>query len=76
MSLINDTKKMLLGGLLLCEKKALPKRRNRRKQLEQIEAKAKRSYQKDVASFEARDSNAQALDGQIGQCRSSFKTGI
>ncbi|XVF45175.1 hypothetical protein PTKIN_Ptkin02bG0183900 [Pterospermum kingtungense] len=32
--------------------------------LEQIEAKAKRSYQKDVASFEARDSNAQALDGE------------
>ncbi|XP_017972103.1 PREDICTED: zinc finger protein ZOP1 [Theobroma cacao] len=32
--------------------------------LEQIEAKAKRSYQKDVANFEARDSNAQALDGQ------------
>ncbi|XWS68000.1 hypothetical protein CRYUN_Cryun04dG0052500 [Craigia yunnanensis] len=35
--------------------------------LEQIEAKAKRSYQKDVASFEARDSNAQALDGQEGK---------
>ncbi|GMI74536.1 Zinc-finger and OCRE domain-containing Protein 1 [Hibiscus trionum] len=32
--------------------------------LEQIEAKAKRSYQKDVASFEARDSTAEALDGQ------------
>ncbi|MBA0649395.1 hypothetical protein Goklo_016964, partial [Gossypium klotzschianum] len=32
--------------------------------LEQIEAKAKRSYQKDVASFEARDSSDQALDGQ------------
>ncbi|XVF01224.1 hypothetical protein REPUB_Repub04eG0069400 [Reevesia pubescens] len=32
--------------------------------LEQIEAKAKRSYQKDVASFEARDSNAEELDGQ------------
>ncbi|KAA3482384.1 zinc finger protein ZOP1 [Gossypium australe] len=34
--------------------------------LEQIEAKAKRSYQKDVASFEARDSSDQALDGQEG----------
>ncbi|GMJ12783.1 Zinc-finger and OCRE domain-containing Protein 1 [Hibiscus trionum] len=32
--------------------------------LEQIESKAKRSYQKDVASYEARDSNPQALDGQ------------
>ncbi|KAI9182008.1 hypothetical protein LWI28_021024 [Acer negundo] len=33
--------------------------------LEQIEAKAKRSYQKDVAKFqEARDSNALALDDQ------------
>ncbi|MBA0739077.1 hypothetical protein Gogos_012375, partial [Gossypium gossypioides] len=32
--------------------------------LEQIEAKAKRSYQKDVASFEARDSSDQALDSQ------------
>ncbi|KHG15809.1 WW domain-binding 4 [Gossypium arboreum] len=33
--------------------------------LEQIEAKAKRSYQKDVASFEARDSSDQALDSQV-----------
>ncbi|TYH26213.1 hypothetical protein ES288_A03G232700v1 [Gossypium darwinii] len=32
--------------------------------LEQIEAKAKRSYQKDVASFEVRDSSDQALDSQ------------
>ena len=32
--------------------------------------KAKRSYQKDVASFEARDSNAQALDGQEGKYKS------
>ncbi|XP_022763352.1 zinc finger protein ZOP1 [Durio zibethinus] len=32
--------------------------------LEQIETKAKRSYQKDVASFAARDSNDQELDGQ------------
>ncbi|KAK9287469.1 hypothetical protein L1049_015890 [Liquidambar formosana] len=33
--------------------------------LEQIEAKAKRSYQKDVATFqEARDSNAHALDAE------------
>ncbi|XP_057787443.1 zinc finger protein ZOP1 [Salvia miltiorrhiza] len=35
------------------------------KVLEQIEAKAKRSYQKDLASFqEARESNAQALIGE------------
>lgn len=35
--------------------------------LEQIEAKANRSYQKDVASFqEARDSNLQALEGSAG----------
>ncbi|XP_039025025.1 zinc finger protein ZOP1-like [Hibiscus syriacus] len=32
--------------------------------LEQIEAKAKRSYQKDVAGFEARDPSAHSLDGQ------------
>ncbi|XP_039039853.1 zinc finger protein ZOP1-like [Hibiscus syriacus] len=32
--------------------------------LEQIEAKAKRSYQKDVAGFQARDSSAHELDGQ------------
>ncbi|KAE8721781.1 pentatricopeptide repeat-containing protein [Hibiscus syriacus] len=35
--------------------------------LEQIEAKAKRSYQKDVASFEARDSSAQALDDKLNK---------
>ncbi|XP_031266627.1 zinc finger protein ZOP1 [Pistacia vera] len=32
--------------------------------LEQIEAKAKRSYQKDVANLQSRDSNADALDDQ------------
>lgn len=32
--------------------------------LEQIEAKAKKSYQKDVASFQARDSNPESSTGQ------------
>ncbi|GKU99341.1 hypothetical protein SLEP1_g12204 [Rubroshorea leprosula] len=35
--------------------------------LEQIEAKAKRSYQKDVVNFQARDSSPEALTDQEGK---------
>ncbi|KAH6772648.1 C2H2 and C2HC zinc fingers superfamily protein [Perilla frutescens var. hirtella] len=49
------------------------------KVLEQIEAKAKRSYQKDLASFqEARESNAQALiaeDNNLGTANGSTMPG-
>ncbi|GKU99340.1 hypothetical protein SLEP1_g12204 [Rubroshorea leprosula] len=37
--------------------------------LEQIEAKAKRSYQKDVVNFQARDSSPEALTDQEGLLR-------
>ncbi|KAJ0077053.1 hypothetical protein Patl1_36186 [Pistacia atlantica] len=42
--------------------------------LEQIEAKAKRSYQKDVANLQSRDSNADALDDQESLVMSSLMT--